>query len=118
MSFYSDYDYQAQQRAEQQRRAVAIGQRIGQLDAAISMVLTAHRKAEADAEQRRLEADWARRQQAAQPAPAPAPATPQADDHWPTYAEVQAFARAPRKVEVQSIRDPMIFSPGANVRIR
>ena len=88
--------------------------RISRLDVALGLVGKYIQQNQEQAEQRRLEAIYARHQQASQQ---PTPAHP-AQDHYPTYAEVQAAARAPRKVEVQSVVDPMVFSPGANVRIR
>jgi hypothetical protein len=46
-----------------------------------------------------------------------APAVEQPLPEHPTYAQLQAFARQPRRFQLQSIEDPLVHSPGATIRM-
>jgi hypothetical protein len=118
MSYYNDYDYEAQRRAEQQRRydqqqqALAIGRKIGRLETSMSVFESALENYQRQAQQ----AAWEEQERAhkarvaaATPTPAPPPVDP--------YEEIKRAARAPRPVHVSKVIDPLCASPGSNIRM-
>jgi hypothetical protein len=105
----------AAQRVEAARRAVAAS-RIAQIETAMNQLgnyieQKSKRAAEA-AWQARWDAHKAR-VAAATPAPAPSPS-----DREPTREEIKRAARAPREPYISSVIDPLVSSPGSNIRSR
>ncbi len=102
--------------------------RIAQLELAMQLMNNeiARRQAEANrvAAETAFAAHLAQVDAAAKPtapaptAPTPTPTTAPAADRWPTAAELQAFARAPRTPQIPKVIDAYVHSPGATVRIR
>jgi hypothetical protein len=116
--YYAQYERQERERqyyAEQDRqRRAALQQRVGQIETRMNSLAEYARQVERAAQQADWEARWAQHKaRAATPAPAPPPA-----DRGPTYAEIQRAARAPRPVQVSSVIDPLVSSPGSNIRMR
>jgi len=122
MSYYNNYDYEAQQRAEQQRRyeqqqrALAIGRKIGRLETSMSVFESALENYQRQAQQAARQTQWEEQERAHKArvaAATPAPAPPPAD----AYEEIKRAARAPRPVYVSKVIDPLCSSPGSNIRM-
>ena len=109
---YSNY-YDAQRQYEHQR-ALAIGHRIGQLEAALNLMGEYAEQSRRDAQQQAYLDNLKRIQ--ARAAQANAPATPTAPDVVDGNARFHpSHLRRPQPV--QSIKDPLVSSVGANVRM-
>jgi hypothetical protein len=114
-----EQQYREQQRraavaADAQRRADAVA-RIGQIESAMNLIgnyIEQQSKQAAENEWRR-QSEAHRARAAAIPAPAPPPA-----NREPTRDEIKRAARAPRPIQISSVIDPLVSSPGSNIRMR
>jgi hypothetical protein len=89
----------------------------------LAQVEMAMRLLSQEIEQHNARANWDAAQRAyaarmAQQRPAAAaPQGPESLPENPTYEQIRAAARAPRKFQLQSVEDPLVHSPNSNIRM-
>jgi hypothetical protein len=88
--------------------------KLGQIETIMNLLTSEIEQHNARANWEAASREYQARMTSQRPAVAP---TPAALPENPTYAQVVAAARAPRRFQLQSIEDPLVHSPGSTVRM-